>query len=343
MKVLQLLFAAIAVNSSIAIALTPDVENDWALSPSVDKVNLGSLLQGQTREVTINLNNTAVTGNQLIRKISKSCNCFDTAVSRDSIPPGGSATLTMKVVASGLANNLREEIIIEYMNSVKGNIGIIRIPIYGSVKSVLHLDPKIIEFEGTPSQFTNFMGRINFIPGAKFSEIKRLSISNSDGLLSIARPDHSKEKIGSFVEIRVNHEKLQFGRNRAAVVVEGYDNMDKMLVKENVACDLFLEPPFSVEPPSFLVSDIEVGSSKKFNFQIALQTSELRFEDLRVSSSDPTVIKIESAKAISGSRMDVSFTYFRTDDGGRKDSIDIQVVSGRKGNFRIPIIALNVH
>lgn len=320
-----------------------DFNKQWEISPSVKKINLGTLLQGEVREVSINLKNTAIFGIQSINKVSKSCNCFDINISSDSIPLSGSVTLKVKVAARAGANDMYEEVIIEYINSDEKNIRFLRIPIVATVETVLSFDPKTISVRGDELALQQFVLQFKIIPGRRFSNVKFLLLNDADEIIKIEEKKLLNDKVNLNIEARINVQKLQFGRNQTYININACDALGDIILNDRVPCEIYLDGPFSIEPAAFLISDVAVGSSRQYKILININDVDFQTDDIQTISSDLNHIIIEKNNVISKASMEVIFRYFRPADGVQKDYIEIQFAGKRKGNYRIPIIALNVH
>jgi len=317
------------------------VEKDmWALVPSVSSIALGTLLQGEVREITVTLTNSAITGNQLIKRVSRSCSCFDVDLSRDNIPVGGSAILKLKLSAGRIDRILNEEVVIQYTNADQKDLNVIRIPIFGKVDSIAAFDPSQLKYELGNDDLVPFTKRVSIRPGTRFSDIKQVALKSNGGFVSTKTTQLKLPKNEPCFDVLIQPEKLQYGRNVSSIDVTMCNSKDEVLLKDQIHCEVFLKPPFSVEPSSFLISDVKNGVSKELVCQITRRSDEPNLETLQVKSSDPDVIKISSVQIESPTRMIVNVEYLKQSDGIFCGYIEFLMSTGHKGSFRIPVVAL---
>lgn len=311
-----------------------DVET--VLWPVPAEISLGKMLQGEVRNITVTLQNKAPFDEKIIDKLAMSCNCIEGKLSVDRIPPKCTAQLTLKVVAGFSKAILKQEIIVVYHGQNEDKPSVLRIPITASVETVAELSSRRISFEGAFNDLKAAKVNIAIEKGTSSSLIWSSVIPEADSRCLLAVSEERDGKTSIVVAPRMNN--LQFGKNRGILTLKYLNDADKIIFQDYIPYLVKLQPPITIEPPSFYIPSILTNTSQVLTFVIT--SAEINLQDCVLSVSNPNLLKEIKIKYLSDTKAVFQVMFTPLKEGAFNEYVKLKFKGQHQGSVEVPVLGI---
>lgn len=310
----------------------------YELSVDPSDINVGSILQGQTKNCSIKLQNIAYTGTLTISKISTSCYCVAPKLSQSTLKPRDSSEVKFELKAGNIAKKINEIIAIEYSNLSTQDIKVLKIPISGNVDSIVEISPRRLEFECMIStgkdQKKTLLARFGssnlswckLTVESKPSNIINSKIFPKDGVYEI--------------QIVPKIDCLSYGANEGWVVISCVNDSNKVVFQDYIPLFINNESPIYSEPQYFYLDDLQVGREKKLSVKVLKKHSNTRFLCNNLGEIETETYSISTMHIESKNDMELLVKITPHSSGLLKTNLVIPFESDRHGELSIPIVGI---
>jgi hypothetical protein len=323
----RLMIFAILVALPVSLTQSSEDELNWTIEAHPPFIKLGRLTQGRPVPVKVVLKNRSMFGVQKIEKIDTSCSCVDVSLSHNTLSTGQESILEAMIVPKPIAGELKEEVVVQYRNDKRSNVSVLRIPISGQVETYAHISPRSITLPGSGGEeavaIIVSMGTLV----DSWNELKAISSTASIDV-SI---DRNKDSWHVWLSKSSNNVG-KYGSEDGYVDLHFYNKRGVIVYSEKVPLRVKIEPPWSVNPPSFYLPDLKFEKEFKVFFEIRGEASLLSQLSVRAASDQ---IRHLQTKRNSKGVLGISAIVFPDRKGSFSSKI---VVESQSGSHHVPVL-----